>query len=231
MLRSILFDLFGTVIAYSDIDQGNRQAAEAVYAALQQLTPTVPYERFRAYWDDELFKPLAHAENVAVTPFVSRILRMFQYLGVARDAGAALHVATQCLAGWDALLYRPADALSTLQLLRPYYRLALVSNFDHPPYVHAALDHHGLAACFDTVVISGEVGYDKPDPRIFHLALDALGCTPHEALFVGDTLEADILGAQAVGCRAVLIDRTGKYPVYGGERIQALGELLPLLEH
>ena len=107
--------------------------------------------------------------------------------------------------------------------------MALVSNFDHPPYVRSLLERLDLARHFDAVVISSELRIDKPDPRIFHHALKAVGCAPSEALVVGDSLEADIAGAQAAGCRAVLIDMRGRHPDYPGERITSLRELLPLV--
>ena len=52
----------------------------------------------------------------------------------------------------------------------------------------------------------------KPDPSIFLAALQQLGVTADEAVMVGDTLEDDIEGARAVGIRAILIDRDGRYP-------------------
>jgi putative hydrolase of the HAD superfamily len=50
----------------------------------------------------------------------------------------------------------------------------------------------------------------KPDPRIFAIALDQLGCVPDEAMMVGDNWSADIVGAQAAGLRAVWINRYGR---------------------
>ena len=117
----------------------------------------------------------------------------------------------------------------TLCALRERHAVALVSNFDHPPYVRCLLARLGLARHFDAILISGELRIDKPDPRIFRRALDAVGCAPEEALFVGDSLDADIAGAEAVGCRAVLIDMQGRHPDYDGERITSLAELLPLV--
>ena len=83
--------------------------------------------------------------------------------------------------------------------------LAVVSNFDSrlPPL----LDGLGLAAFFDAVVCSGEVGAAKPDGAIFAHALAALGVEAPEALHVGDSREADYDGARAAGIEALLVDR------------------------
>jgi len=61
----------------------------------------------------------------------------------------------------------------------------------------------GLAERLDVAVFSSEVGRRKPDPLIFRTALDRLGVEPGNALFVGDSLEADIAGAAGFGMRTV----------------------------
>ena len=77
-------------------------------------------------------------------------------------------------------------------------KLAVVSNTFVPA---DAMDRHlamfGLLDFFPVRVYSSDVGYRKPDPRIYRHALDQLGVPPAEALFVGDLLKTDIVG-QAV---------------------------------
>ena len=231
MIRAILLDLFGTTVAYGDVVQGTRLAWEGVYGVLCGLGANVPYDEFAAEWQAQLITPLAPGEDMAETPFLSKILRFFGGYGLPQDLGAVTRAAENCLSGWDTHLYLPEDTLPTLVALRKNYALALVSNFDHPPYVRGLLAHYGLADFFNAIVISGEIGVDKPDPRIFHRALDAVRCSPEEALFVGDSLESDITGARSVGCRPVLIDMKDSHPQYAGERIRSLEELLPLLGH
>ncbi len=230
MVKAILFDLFGTVIAYGDVVRGTRLAWEGVYSVLCGLGATVPYERFANEWQSSFVTPLAPGEDVAETPFLSKMLRFFESYGLPRNADAAAQAVRNCLAGWDMHVNLPADAVPTLEALRASYALALVTNFDHPPYARMVLSRYGLVELFDVIVISGEVHVDKPDPRIFHLALDALHCAPTDALFVGDSLDSDIAGASAVGCRPVLMDMGNRHPAYEGERIRSLGELPGLLD-
>jgi putative hydrolase of the HAD superfamily len=61
----------------------------------------------------------------------------------------------------------------------------------------------GLQHFFHTVVISEEVGFEKPDTEIFKVALKKLNVKPDEALYVGDTLETDVLGANKSGVVSV----------------------------
>jgi putative hydrolase of the HAD superfamily len=67
----------------------------------------------------------------------------------------------------------------------------------------------GVLEHFDLVVDSGKVGVEKPDPRIFRMALDRFGASPDRALMLGDTYATDIVGARAAGIRAALVDPFG----------------------
>ncbi len=84
-------------------------------------------------------------------------------------------------------------------------RLAVVSNWDSRlPHLLDVLDLDGF---FDAVVYSHLVGVEKPDPRIFRSALDAIGADPRRALHVGDVPELDLEGARSAGIDALLVDR------------------------
>ena len=84
------------------------------------------------------------------------------------------------------------------------------------------VSHHGLAA--DAVLTSHVHGKTKPHGTIFRAMLDRLAVAPDEAVMVGDTIEDDVEGALAVGMRAVLLDREGRYPDHPG-RLDDLREL------
>ena len=90
------------------------------------------------------------------------------------------------------------------QLRRKGYLLAIISNFDRRLY--PVLADLGLVDFFDTVVISSEVGADKPDPRIFKHALERLGIQPGQAWHVGDDPKRD-WGAEALGLRVFRLER------------------------
>ena len=64
----------------------------------------------------------------------------------------------------------------------------------------------GVLSHFDVVVDSGKLGIEKPDPRIFQVALDRFGVPPARALHLGDVFATDVLGARAAGIRHALID-------------------------
>jgi putative hydrolase of the HAD superfamily len=89
--------------------------------------------------------------------------------------------------------------------LRPQYRLGLISNFDGR--LRPILAHLGLAGGFDPLVISSEVGADKPDPWIFQRALELAGSAPAESLHVGDEPHSDWEGAAKADLQVFRLQR------------------------
>jgi putative hydrolase of the HAD superfamily len=98
------------------------------------------------------------------------------------------------------------DTLPALELLRPHFRFGLVSNAQRV-FLEPELAMLGLPEWMQVTVVSSDHGFQKPDPRLFNMALDSLGVSASEAVFVGDTVSRDICGALESGIFAVLIDR------------------------
>ncbi len=86
-----------------------------------------------------------------------------------------------------------------LDRLHGKYRLGLVSNYPDGEAIRESLRKVGLFDCFDSIVVSGDVGRAKPHPLPFQTALRELALDPKEALFVGDNWLADIQGAKRMG--------------------------------
>lgn len=90
----------------------------------------------------------------------------------------------------------------TIWHLHSKYLLALVSD-GQTAYALAELNAVGLSGFFDPIIVSGDLGYRKPDKRIFTAALSAMKLTPAEVLFVGNDMYRDVYGAQALGIKTV----------------------------
>lgn len=102
-------------------------------------------------------------------------------------------------------------ATEVLEVIRGRgYKIALVAN-DDGVNVRNLLRSCGLENYFDVTVISGEVGSEKPDERIFQLALDELGVEAGEAVMVGNRLDTDIQGANRIGMRSVWLRWNNRY--------------------
>jgi len=93
-----------------------------------------------------------------------------------------------------------AEAL--LREVRKHASVAIVSN-NMLQEQKEKLEFCRLAAHVDVLVVSEEAGVSKPEPRIFRIALDALRAGPENAVMVGDSWDADIVGAQRAGMRAI----------------------------
>ncbi len=93
-------------------------------------------------------------------------------------------------------------------LKRRGIRTGLISNWDSG--CRGLLEGNGLAGQFDPLIISSEVGLEKPDKRIFELALEQSGADADECIYVGDNYYDDVLGASGVGIRTILINSPGR---------------------
>lgn len=96
--------------------------------------------------------------------------------------------------------------------LSEQYRIGLVSNFDHDPTAHAILKRDGIHAHFDEIIISDSHGWRKPHRRIFDDALTALELDVGEVLFVGDSWEDDVVGAQSCGLDIAWVNAKNQPP-------------------
>jgi putative hydrolase of the HAD superfamily len=104
-----------------------------------------------------------------------------------------------------------AESEQVLHELKKNFRLALMTN-GAPDIQGTKIDGSNLASFFETIIISGDHGFGKPDPRIFQLALQRLKVAPQEAVMIGDSLNRDIAGAQAAGLRTIWINRYNRTP-------------------
>lgn len=107
------------------------------------------------------------------------------------------------------------SARPVLDYLSERYKLALVSNFYGN--LETVLRTYNLLHYFPIVIESAAVGVRKPDPAIFRLGVDALGCRPEEVLVVGDSVSKDILPARSIGCETLRICGRPWFYEKGGE--------------
>jgi len=233
-VRCVVFDAGNTLmhLDYEFIaevlrDQGHRTTAHAIRLAEYHAKAAI---------DRELAPELAPPDSVEGLVWLdgddrpSYFATVLRHIGITPDAArpalAALqaHNRESCL--WRVVAPDTGDVLAALR--QRGYTLAVISNADGR--VEDDLRRHGLRPHFADVIDSHVVGVEKPNPAIFHLALDRLGVPADDAVYVGDVFGVDVKGARAAGLQAVLIDPLGEYLGHiDCPRIRGLGELLDLL--
>ena len=113
-------------------------------------------------------------------------------------------------------------------------RMGVVSNTTNPRFMKEnEMQATGLAPFFDFAIYSSDAPYRKPHPSIFQLAIESLKLKPEEILFVGDTAETDIIGAQSVGMKTAWIRMGRSYPLenkpdFEIDHVKELGSILNL---
>lgn len=156
---------------------------------------------------------------------------VLEHAGIARSAAtdsalAELHAYHAVHNLWELV---PEDVPQALERLRALAgRMVVVSNANGR--LHLMMERLGLARFFDVMLDSQLEGVEKPDPRLFQIALERSGGRAESTLHVGDFYWIDVQGARAAGLRGALIDPAGLYPEADCPRVGSLGELATRLQ-
>ena len=225
--RAVFFDLGGTLLVMRRdrvfrrvlSEQGREVGLEAVHSA---------YVKVESWWLSVYGNKALSAEqtNEAYRDLDAKV---FLHLFPGEDPAEADRVSKVARARWPVLekevplvLYPDAEPLLS-RLARDGYSMALVSNA--PSDTAKVVEALGLKRYLQHVVISGIVGYSKPHPEIFRIALRLAGIEPSQAIHVGDLYESDVVGARNAGIQGVLIDREGTASNLDCPRIMNLGDI------
>jgi len=209
-IKAVLFDMFDTLMLIEKNVEFYSPSLMRMYKYLNEKGIDVSFAKFnKAYVKarDEIFaKADANLEEPHFNVRVSETLKSLGYDYDVSNPIVAAATAEFCEEFMN-FVYIDEDAEAVLRNLRRKYKLGIISNFAIPECVHKLLRIHELDKLFDVVVISGAVNKRKPSPEIFMSTLRTLGVSESETVFVGDTVDADIEGAKAVGMKAIYIER------------------------
>ena len=211
MIRAVLFDLDDTLF---DHRESAATALRRVYDAYDCFR-TVPFDEFERQHASILEE--FHVEVLSGRLGIDearreRFRRLFSEFGF--PAGRAAQApdgaedelcsaaANQYRSGYVAARRAVEGAASLLQAVRRRAAVAIVSNNLRQEQADK-LEYCQLASYVDALIVSEEAGVSKPDPAIFARALNALGVAATDAVMVGDSWTADVLGARAAGIRPV----------------------------
>ena len=234
--KAVLFDMFDTLMMIKKNHDFYSPSLLRMYRYLKNKGIDEPFETFNTAYilaRDQLY---AKADpNLEEPHFNVRVA------ATLRNLGYDYHISSPIVTGATAqfcdefmkFVYIDEQAEAVLGKLRGKYKLGIVSNFAIPECVYELLNRYGLEKMFEVILVSGAVNKRKPSPEIFHSALKALDVSVSEAVFVGDTVDADVEGPKAVGMKTIYIERRPEQEfanVKPDQTIKSLNELPSLLE-
>lgn len=203
----MIFDLGSTLIHRTGLEIEREKCAHLATYAVAELRCTDPEALAKRLLEIRL-EGWRRAEEEQIEYLATRsIAQAFASAGLPRD-DATLRRA-------EAVFFEPEVRVSrlypgareTLEALRRMgLRLGMISNASSHQLVVNLARKHAIDTYFDPLVTSAGFGRTKPHPTIFSHVLEAWGIPAEKAVMVGDTLGADILGAQSVGLRSILVD-------------------------
>ena len=210
MLKGVLFDLGHTLQEFRSDD----------WPVIRKVMNTALYNHIASNGDGHNLPPLdkflevMEVRSEAIWGEARRTRRGHSLLSILpamfEEYGVEGLSPDACLQPWydqraSDWIYIEPDVKPTLEQLRDMgLKLGLVSNTAWPAAAHDPdLEHFGIIDLLPCRVYSCDFGWEKPDPRIFHAALNCLGLKPEETAFVGDFLQYDVAGAHAVGMKAI----------------------------
>jgi putative hydrolase of the HAD superfamily len=205
MIRAVLFDLDDTLV---DHQHASRAAIAGVRERFKPLHAKELDDLVRENQRilDSMHHEVAMGKRDVADARIERYRRLFAYVGEGPErAGAAAELhrriyqsSRQCVEG----------ALELVTHLHARLRVGVITN-NTVNEQKEKLATFGFAPHVDVLVTSEEAGVAKPDPQIFRIALERLGCEPYEAVMIGDAWVQDILGATSAGIRALWLNRHG----------------------
>lgn len=238
-LRAVTFDLWETLIADSP-QQNHRRTAHRIQSIGKLLAGAgleVPAEDLEVAHQGIWTECSRSWERAVDLPFERQVSL---FLDLARP-GLSSEVHSEKLAGIAGiyaeavLLYPPSlipgATVAVSELKARGIKIGLICNTGRTPgcALRRLLSDFGILGLFDAAFFSDETIFRKPDPRIFRLALEALGAAPDDSVHVGDSLENDVRGALGAGMRAVWINTNAERCSEYTPNIQTVADLREVL--
>jgi putative hydrolase of the HAD superfamily len=215
-ITTVLFDL-GSTLIYSKnpwppiFEQADRALVEGLQRGGIVMNSDSFYAEFDTFLDTFYAQRGTGTVEITTSTSLAELLARKGFRNVPgaviREALDAMYAVTQ--QNW----VLEDDAIPTLEMLRERgCRLGMISNTSDDKNVQQLVDRWELRPYFESIITSAGCGIRKPDERVFRLALDHFGVPPGRAVMVGDTPEADILGANQIEMYSIWITRRVEGP-------------------
>ena len=228
-LQAVLFDFGHTLADFRRVPAALAGAYAVIRSRLEryvdhELPEAEELGRLVTDAMDLIVRRSYHEGRLEELDAVELLVEAFGGMGIALDPEFARELAVIDHQAFSNSITVPPATLEVLQCLADRgLRMGLVSNITlMPDLLHADLKAFGLDGFLSAVAFSSEVGWRKPDRRIFTSVLDRLGVAPGQAAFVGDRLWDDVGGAGRAGMSTVLTREFRDEWADGPDRDEAL---------
>lgn len=229
-IRTVLFDFDGTLVFH---EPDSWDVLLAFCADLGQPLDPKAERQGRRTQHEYFVDPVIRDQLAGLSPteFWTHFNRhLLEAVCLEGDLDKLAAEVTSRISSIDLTYHCPEPGCRTLTELRGRgYQLGLITNRVNVERFHELMDEMALWPYFGLVLASGEIGAPKPDPRIFSAALERIGASAAEALYVGDNYWADVVGAQRAGVTPVLLDPHRLFPEANCLTLERLDDLLAWL--
>jgi putative hydrolase of the HAD superfamily len=237
-IKGVFFDLHGTLLLSDDVDASWENWVHEFHSRMRSKGVDVTLTDFKEHLDMLFNAPEPEYEEQGMTLFMRRVKALGTQLGVELSKDEIRPLVDSIIKVWHRGMYLDEEAKRVLQILKPRYKVGLITNWEHTPRIFELLKELEIDRLFDTVIVSDEFGAAKPEAEIFYEALRQTDVNPNEAVYVGD-MDVDVVGSINAGIHPVLIKRQvqGNWASYSydegsrhnGEQVTQIKRLSDLL--
>jgi HAD superfamily hydrolase (TIGR01549 family) len=205
-VKAAIFDFIGTLTAVEDysFEESERKLYESIRTAgfnVDCLRFIEAYEKAHQKYRTIRYQELIEVTNAV---WVSDALNSLGWETTSKDEKICMAI-DMFFEDYIQSLKLRSHTEEVLKKLATNFPLGLVSNFTCASVVHVGLQKLGIRDYFDAVLVSQDFGWRKPSSKVFQEILRRLNVAGEEAVYVGDSPQEDIKGAQSVGMKTVFI--------------------------
>jgi putative hydrolase of the HAD superfamily len=204
--KAVIFDFIGTLTNVKDysLENSKLKLYKALFKSGFDVNEKDFFDAYNQSQEECRLKRYEELVEVTDAVWISDALNSLGFKTEVGDARIRTAVNVFFEDYLDALELNPC-AGQLLGQLRKHYRIGLISNFTYAPVIYGALRKLKINRFFNTVLVSEDVGWRKPNPKIFDEALRRLGTKAEETIYVGDAPLEDIRGSAEAGMKTVFV--------------------------